>query len=245
MNKTLKAGNVLWIIVSIISLLCALGLLFFMLQEKSKRIQSEQKLSETEKAKRATEIKLDHAQLELIQLRDKAKLLAKEVEQEKKNYLAALAEAGKKEEQIKELENNLANEKKQRTNLANTLAQLRENYDSIEEELKGAKKRADELTNQFGKLTGKAGVELKKIVVRPKKELSGKVLVVNTDFHFVVIDLGKKDDISVGDEFVVYRGSQEVGKVQVEKVYDSMSTASVLAGSQEQEIVEDSVVKSF
>ena len=48
-----------------------------------------------------------------------------------------------------------------------------------------------------------------------------------------------------GEELAVYQGSKEVGKVQVEKIYDAMSTAAILSGSQEQEITEDSVVKSF
>ena len=82
-------------------------------------------------------------------------------------------------------------------------------------------------------------------MVKPKQKLSGKVLVVNTEFHFVFIDLGRKDNVSLGDEFLVYRGSQKVATIQVEKVYGSMATAAILAGSQEQEIFEDCVVKSF
>ena len=53
MNKAFKGGNALWVIITIISLLCAAGLLFFMLQERTKIIESEQQLTRTEKAKRA------------------------------------------------------------------------------------------------------------------------------------------------------------------------------------------------
>ena len=71
------------------------------------------------------------------------------------------------------------------------------------------------------------------------------MLVVNNEVHFVVIDLGRKDGVNVGNKLVIYQGSEEIGRVQVEKVYDAMSTASILPGSQEHKISEDSVVKSF
>ncbi len=245
MNKAFKGGNVLWITILIIGLLCMVSLLFFMLQERAKRIGTEQRLSESEKAKRAVEIKLDHAQLELIQLKDEARILAGQLVQEKEGYLIALEKIDKKDNQIEELESNLTNEKKQRTSLANTLAQLRENYDSLEERLKEAKLEAEEYQKQLGKFGRKTGVKLKKIVVKPSRELEGKVLVVNNEFHFVVIDLGKKDGVNVGNKLVIYQGSEEIGRVQVEKVYDAMSTASILPGSQEHKISEDSVVKSF
>ena len=245
MDKTFKGGNVLWITVSIISLLCALGLLFFMLQEKNKRIVTEQRLSETEKAKRGVEIKLEHLQLESIQLREQAQILAKELEQEKKDQQASLAAIEKKDTRINGLESNLVNEKKQRATLANSLAKLRENYDSVEERLEEANLKIKELSGHLEKFSGKGGVALKRIVVKPKKKLSAKVLVVNREFHFVVIDLGRKDGIMAGEELIVYQDSKEVGKVQVEKIYDAMSTAAILSGSQEQKITEDSIVKSF
>ena len=245
MNKAFKGGNVLWITILIIGLLCMVGLLFFMLQERAKRIETEQRLSESEKAKRAVEVKLDHAQLEAIQLKDQAMILSEQLAQKKERYLIALEKIDKKDIQIKELESNLINEKKQRTSLANTLAQLRENYDSVEERLKEAKLEAEKYQKQSGKFGRRTGVKLKKIVVKPSKELEGKVLVVNNEFHFVVIDMGKKDGVRVSDELVVYRGPQQIGKVQVEKVYDEMSTAAILSGSQEEEIIEDSVIKSF
>ncbi len=245
MNRAFKSGKVLWIITAMISLLCAVGLLLFMLQERNKRIESEEKLAKTEQEKRTVEIKFDQAQFELIQVNDKMELLQDELEQEKNKGLNALAQLDKKDAQLKELEIDLANEKKQSTSLAGILAQLRERHENLEEELKQARLKLKDSQGQLAKFTGEGGVELKRIVVKPKKELSGKVLVVNGEFHFVVIDLGKQDEVALGDEFLVYRGPEEIGKVRVEKVYEAMSTAVILPGSQEQMISEDSIVKSF
>ena len=241
MDKTFKGGSVLWISLSLICLLCAVTLLFFMFQEKAGRIETEERLASVEKAKRTVEIKLDHAQVEAIQLKEQA-------EEDKRRAQAALAQLEGKDLNIKELETSLANEKRQRTSLANSLAQLRETYDSLEDRLEEARLKVENLKAQMGGYAGSSGsrgVELKRIVVKPKKQLEGKVLVINREFHFVVIDLGKQDKVGLGDELSVYQQAKEIGKIQVEKVYDTMSTAIILPGSQEDAIFEDAVVKSF
>ena len=55
--------------------------------------------------------------------------------------------------------------------------------------------------------------------------LEGKVLVVNKEFNFIVINLGNKDGVEIGDEFGVYHGDKLSGNVKVEKVHESMSAA--------------------
>jgi predicted nucleic acid-binding Zn-ribbon protein len=60
---------------------------------------------------------------------------------------------------------------------------------------------------------------------RPVAGLEGKVLVVNEEYNFVVINLGSKDGISVNDVFVVSRDNAQIGEIKVEKVHDAMSAA--------------------
>lgn len=57
------------------------------------------------------------------------------------------------------------------------------------------------------------------------KGQEGKVLIVNKEFNFVVINLGSKDKVSVGDEFLVSRGAKPIGDIKVEKVHEFMSAA--------------------
>lgn len=245
MNKAFKGGNVLWIVLGAIFLLSTSGVLFLMFQERGKRIAAEEQLVLTKKLQEALQLKLNNAQIELIQYKDQAQVLTEQLEEKEKNYQVALAEVDKIDAQLKGMESDLVNEKQQRSSLANALAQLRENYDGLEEKLLLAEQEAENLRGQSDQSTGRGGVELKKIVVAPKKDLTGKVLIVNREFHFVVIDLGREDGISVGDQFKIYQGSQEIGQVKIEKIYNAMSTAAILAGSQEQNISEDSSVKFF
>lgn len=61
-----------------------------------------------------------------------------------------------------------------------------------------------------------------------KKDISkGKILVVNHSEDFVVINLGRKDGVSEGMLFAVYRGEERVGKVKVIEVRKRLSAANI------------------
>ena len=74
-------------------------------------------------------------------------------------------------------------------------------------------------------------------------ELEGQVLVVNDEFAFVVINIGEKDGIEETSVLEVYRGQSLLGKVQVERIYDTMSSAVILPESLTGEIKEGDAVK--
>lgn len=62
------------------------------------------------------------------------------------------------------------------------------------------------------------------------KVSEGKVMVVNKEFNFAVINLGSKDGIKLGDEFSVLSNSgNPIGDLKVEKVHESMSAAGFSA----------------
>ncbi|MFA5093408.1 MAG: hypothetical protein WC543_05675 [Candidatus Omnitrophota bacterium] len=55
--------------------------------------------------------------------------------------------------------------------------------------------------------------------------LEGKVMIINKEFNFVVINLGSKDKVVVGDQFRVMRDGKFIGDIKVEKVHEAMSAA--------------------
>ena len=83
------------------------------------------------------------------------------------------------------------------------------------------------------------GVELGTVVVAPSpavkpgkksaapqvKSLEGKIMVVNKDYNFAVLNLGSKDGVNTGDEFSVYHAGKVIGVLKVEKVHESMAAA--------------------
>ncbi|MCK5344894.1 MAG: hypothetical protein KAR20_15895, partial [Candidatus Heimdallarchaeota archaeon] len=73
--------------------------------------------------------------------------------------------------------------------------------------------------------------------------LEGQVLVVNDEFAFVVINIGEKDGLKETAVLGVYRGQSLLGKVQVERIYDTMSSAVIILESLNGDIKEGDAVK--
>lgn len=83
----------------------------------------------------------------------------------------------------------------------------------------------------------KETVELAPIVVRPKQETQskasaplasiGKIVSVNTDNNFVIIDLGEDSGIRMGDTFQVYRHNNAIATVEVIQVRPDISACDI------------------
>lgn len=56
--------------------------------------------------------------------------------------------------------------------------------------------------------------------------VEGKVLVVNKEYDFVVVNIGQKENINVADDLEVFRNHKKVGEMKVEEVRDTMSVAT-------------------
>ncbi|HTY45738.1 MAG TPA: hypothetical protein VMD52_07115 [Patescibacteria group bacterium] len=78
-------------------------------------------------------------------------------------------------------------------------------------------------------------VELPPIIVRPAQEtapqateaLAGKVIAVNREHNFIVIDLGEDSGIKVGDVFQVYKAAQAIATVQVIQLRRSIAACDI------------------
>lgn len=148
-------------------------------------------------------------------------------------------------------------------------AQLKD-FESKKSELETKIKELQEQAQQAQQAQNQ-GVELGKIVVSPdaapsavqqkavsakaKKEkvqkatpvelgFEGKVLVINKDYSFAVINLGSKDGVNIGDLFSIYHSNKYVGDVKVEKVHDSMAAAGFVSPDMKDKVNEgDKVVR--
>lgn len=71
-------------------------------------------------------------------------------------------------------------------------------------------------------------VKLDPIVVSPNNSSSGRILSVDQDTEFVIINMGSKDGITVGKMLSVYRGNEYLGDIQVTRVQPEMSAADLI-----------------
>ena len=130
-----------------------------------------------------------------------------------------------------------------------------EQLQSYEEGLKG--KKPDELFQEINDLSEKVKVaegeqkmlaaakekteaELKKLreqveLTKPggtkSVSLSGRILAVNPTWNFVILDLGKNDQVVEGLTMVIYRGEKMIGKIKTVTVDAQTSVADVLPGT--------------
>jgi myosin heavy subunit len=86
----------------------------------------------------------------------------------------------------------------------------------------------------------KLDLELKKLrteveMTRPGSaksiSLSGKIVAVNPTWNFVILDLGKNDELVEGLTMVIYRGEKMIGKIKTVTVDAQTSVADVLPGT--------------
>ncbi|MDI6796588.1 MAG: hypothetical protein QMD09_06580 [Desulfatibacillaceae bacterium] len=86
-------------------------------------------------------------------------------------------------------------------------------------------------------------IELDKIVIASRPGLTGKVLALDKEHNFVVVDLGRTNELELGDVLSVYRQEQFIGKVQVEKIEENSSAAVILQEWQNVEFKDNDIVK--
>ncbi|MBI4970300.1 MAG: hypothetical protein HZC17_00455 [Candidatus Omnitrophica bacterium] len=78
----------------------------------------------------------------------------------------------------------------------------------------------------------------------PEKPASGKVVLVNREYNFIVAGIGKLDGINLKDQLDIVRGDKVIGKVAVTKLYDSLSSCEILQEGKSQ-IKEGDIVRVF
>ena len=250
-----------------VSVLLAVGVagtaITLMRQERQKRQAKERELrlalaenrdlkdriDDIEQAKSRVEEELGRARKELVESQDRLsealsakETLAKSVE-DREQEIGRLG---------KELEQAQSNVKQ----ITKELSDLQTEHDGMKEQVADLEEAKGDLESKLVELSDHPTVELEKVTVgegQPQPAVSavpgaaqdGQVVVINHEYDFVVVNLGKKQGLSVGQEFQVVRGETILGKVKVEKVYDELSAAAILPESQKENIREGDTVRAL
>lgn len=243
MEKSPSKININAQLIIIIVLVFFCGTLFILRNgEKTERAKVQKKLVETLKEK--DEAQKNLADLKVAKSDLEAKIAAMESdikkinealskEKEEKNSIKTNLDA--KEAMLADLNAQLENEKREKDALNDSLAKFRKDYENLKSQVDQLTKTKQDLEaklKEFSEASApsakESGVELEKIVVSAESKLKGDVVVVNKNLGFLVINLGSKDGISPGTILGIYRNDSFLGEVQVEKVYESISSANIL-----------------
>jgi predicted RNase H-like nuclease (RuvC/YqgF family) len=82
-----------------------------------------------------------------------------------------------------------------------------------------------------------------KAVTAPQAPKPPQVLTVNRKFNFAVVNIGLQQKLKIGDILEVMRKDKPVGRLQVEKLYESFSAASIVKEPKDAPIQEGDSVR--
>jgi seryl-tRNA synthetase len=258
--KTPKKQNLVVILTSIGTVLfLVLSVWFYVAKEEEhdKRVTTEKKLEQTLVAKRVVEQNLKETTENNAKLTAHAQDLENEVAALQENIAQVtrekeqvVKEAEAKNAKITEISGLLQSEKSEKKALARELESAKAGYKETQRKLASLQDEKEQLEGQLqgarsqGQSTAaqpqpQTAVDLGKVSVgttvsrMTSPELPGKVgkiLVVNDEFNFVVVSFGKNDGLKGGEVLSISREGKAIGKVQVEKLYDAISAATILDG---------------
>ena len=224
-------------------------------------------LQETEQAKAKTEEELGRAKKDLGQAKEE---LVKAVEAQEQ--LTKSIED--REREINRLTKDMAQAKDRTEQIASQLSGVQRERDDVKRQISDLERAKNQLESKVLELSSaqqqqtaaQPTVELDKVFVTntPQpiigtpasgtilpvtassgSDSDGQVVVVNREYDFVVMNLGKNHGLSIGQEFQIVRGAQVLGRVKVEKVYDELSAAAILPDSQKNNIREGDAVRAL
>ena len=230
-------------------------------QEQAKRQFAESQLEETlrlkaglEKEKEALtsaktdlEAKLQMAEGKVTSLEAQAQQVAEQLAAEKRDAAAVRDELASAKKLADDARSRLDGERREKLALADELTQAKRAAKQLSDELAQLRQAKSALEHRVKDvMAGEASADT--IVVSPAANRGmvsalvppseGKVLVVNREFKFVVVNLGERDGMKAGRFLDISREGRPVARVQVERVYDNMAAANMLPEATKADIKE-------
>ncbi len=204
-------------------------------QITAQKIRLETDLTEAQKQAFVLEQKNKEADEKINSLLDDLELekgLREEVKKENQELKASLEQEAKVKDElnseldisqrrVQELEGQLAQEVSRRQEIENLSSQLQEHI----KELESARAAGNVSTPQAEQ------VQLEPIVVAPSAPpvpvtgKEGKILTVDKDNDFIIVNLGERDGVAEGALMSIYKGDEYLGDVKVSRVQPAMSAA--------------------
>jgi len=222
-------------VVAVIFLLSTIALFVVLNGEKSAKLALQNELAEILKAKKKLSAELDEVkviksdlEMKLSALEAQAKMLGDSYEKEKSQKEGLKLELTKKDTELSGIKSQLDSAAAEKQNLQATLDQEKTKYSQLKERVDKLVEVKNELEKKIKDIVDKQGVELERIVVKQEGELEGRVLVINKEYNFIVTDIGSDDQTALGDILTVFRDGKYVGEGQIEKIYDTMSAATIV-----------------
>ncbi len=226
MSGAHKISVILLLLVSITFFVITTGILAIKEHEKSNRIRLEGELSDTRGELATTQTNLtkaneriDGLSTQLANETKRANELSDDLDSERAGTKRLKRKLDDKIARVEELEADLRKKKSKIISLGNEKEEIAAKLSKL----------GEQRYNLEEQITDSEIIDLGKISVTAMQNIKGNVMAVNKEFGFVIINLGAKDKIARGTVLFVYRGNKLVTKVEVDRIYEDMCSANILA----------------
>ncbi len=219
-----------------LALFAAAALLMFasLKREHDDKAALQNELAEVMKERKKLSLEVEELQLiksdldiKISSIEAEKKSLQENYDREKSQNDIIRSRLSKKDEEIKAVEEKLNAALSEKRKIQSSLSEEQERYIELKDRIDKLMLAKDTLEDKVRNIVNKQGIELERIVIKAEGELEGKVLVINRDYNFIVVNIGQRDEIRLGDLLTVFRDGKYVGEAKIEKIYDTMSAAAI------------------
>ncbi len=165
-------------------------------------------LAQTKDELEATKQSLDQANAQIAQLNETIAQKDAEIAQAQATIEGLNGQIAGLNSQISDLNMQIAKVEEEKRDLNDKIAEMDQDTKNLEADLANCRGGGPE--------------------TRMKKGLNGKIVVVNKDWNFVVIDVGFSEGALINGVFLVHRGDKLIGKVRVSSVTPSLALAEIV-----------------
>lgn len=241
-NNSGKTITILIVLLTII-LISSTSIGFYLYhRERDKNKQTQAQLEEIQQAQTKSLTEIDDLKKQVVILSDKNK----EADEKINNLLDEIELNEGLRKELKKENDSLKNQadafNKNQQKAKTDLDEANKKAKDLADQLDVEKNRANALAKQLTEMQQKINtsntpqspadapkIELNKIVVNPNDSgLKGRIVTVEKDSDFVVINLGAKQGIKAGDVLSVYRGEEYLGDVKATRVQEQLSAADLI-----------------
>lgn len=207
---------------------------------------------------------------QVTQLTTQAQQVAEQYAQEKRAREALTTELAQARKDAAQVKTQLDSERKEKQTLTEDLSKAKQSYSALSNELTTLRQAKEALEKRVKEMLAARAREAEQIVVKPLvgspaaaapaagakgavpatsavavavKTPEAKVLVVNKEFGFVVLNVGSKDGVRKGQRFSLVRDNKTIVTVEVDKVYDNMVAANLLEEQKKGEVREGDLAR--
>lgn len=220
------------------------GLLRVELQDVKKQNELlDQKTKEAENQIESLLEELDLAQSVRDEVRKENRELKESLETMKKTTESLKAQFEQKEQDVNQrigdLQSQLDAALDRNKTLEERRLELEKEYGELKEKLTSLEQEP-ELSDEISE---SVDVDLGPIIVSSTDAMEGRIVSVDQEAEFVIVNLGERHGVAVDQELAVYNGNKHLGNVKATRVLPEMSAADFVPPLTSQDISEGDFVK--